>query len=102
MSDVLDQAEAPTEPTHVAIHRKDYRPPDWLVPEIGLEFALDPEMSRVRATMKVVRNGQHGRPLVLAGDGIRPLSVRADGGDARWSMDRDNLVIELAADEASI
>src|SRR5512139_2106088 len=102
MSDVLEQAEAPTEPTHVAIHRKDYRPPDWLVPEISLAFELDPENTRVRATMKVDRNGQHDRPLVLSGDELEPLAVRANGESARWVMDRDNLVIELAADEATI
>src|SRR6185295_16986183 len=30
-------AEAPPAPTHVAIRREDYRPPDWLVPEIRLD-----------------------------------------------------------------
>ena len=29
-------AEAPLSPEHVAIRREDYRPPDWLVPEISL------------------------------------------------------------------
>ena len=102
MSDVLDQAEAPAEPTHVAIHRKDYRPPDWLVPEVRLEIILDPELTRVRATLRVERHGQHDRPLVLAGSDLRPLSVRSDGENARWTMNRDALVIELAADESVI
>ena len=51
--------EAPLSPTHVAIRREDYRPPDWLVPEIALEFDLDPERTRVRATLQVERNGEH-------------------------------------------
>ena len=38
-----EAAEAPPSPTHVTIRREDYRPPDWLVPEIALDFALDPE-----------------------------------------------------------
>ena len=42
MSDVMLNPEAPTSPEHVAIYRKDYRPPDWLVPEVALEFELDP------------------------------------------------------------
>ncbi|HET9336233.1 MAG TPA: aminopeptidase N [Sphingomicrobium sp.] len=102
MSDVLDQAEAPTAPEHVTIFRKDYRPPDWLVPEIALEFDLVPERTRVRSTLKVTRNGDHDRPLRLAGDELRPLSVRVDGGEARWAMDGDTLVIELAENEAVI
>ena len=43
MADVLDHPEAPAAPEHVAIRRKDYRPPDWLVPEVALDFELDPE-----------------------------------------------------------
>ena len=50
--------EAPPAPTHVAIRREDYRPPDWLVPEIRLDFDLDADRTRVRATLKVERNGE--------------------------------------------
>ena len=52
MSDVLEHPEAPAAPEHVAIYRKDYRPPDWLVPEVALDFELDPERTRVRATLR--------------------------------------------------
>jgi aminopeptidase N len=102
MSDVLDHPEAPTTPEHVAIHRKDYRPPDWLVPEVALDFDLDPDRSRVRSRLTVKRNGEHGRPLRLASDGLKPLLVQVDGGEARWKMDGDTLVIELTGDEAVI
>ena len=34
MADVRVNAEAPQSPTHVTIRREDYRPPDWLVPDI--------------------------------------------------------------------
>jgi aminopeptidase N len=102
MSDVLDQPEAPTTPEHVAIYRKDYQPPDWLVQDIALEFDLDPELTRVRARLTVNRNGGHDRPLRLAGNGLTPLLVRADGGEPRWTMDGDTLVIELAGDDAII
>ena len=102
MSDVLDQAEAPTAPEHVAIHRKDYRPPDWLVPEVALDLALDPERTRVRSTLKVARNGNHDRPLKLAGEGLKPLAVLVDGDEARWTMEGDTLVIEVAGDDAVI
>ncbi|HEY0630266.1 MAG TPA: aminopeptidase N, partial [Sphingomicrobium sp.] len=102
MPDVLDLAEAPAAPEHVAVHRKDYRPPDWLVPDVLLEFDLDPDRTRVRSTLKVARNGDHDRPLRLAGDELKPLGVRVDGGEASWSMDCDTLVIELDGNEATV
>ena len=52
MSDVSTQPEAPAAPEHVAIYRKDYRPPDWLVPEVALDLELDPERTRVRSTLR--------------------------------------------------
>ena len=102
MSDVLDHPEAPTTPEHVAIYRKDYRPPDWLVPEVALEFDLDPERTRISSRLNVKRNGEHDRPLLLAGSGLKPLDVRVGDGEARWTMAGDTLVIELAGDEAVI
>jgi aminopeptidase N len=102
MSDILEHPEAPAAPEHVAIYRKDYRPPDWLVPEVALELQLDPQRTRVRSLLKVRRNGSHDRPLRLAGDELKPFFVRLDGGEARWTMDGDTLVIELAGDEAVV
>ena len=102
MADVRAIPEQPPPPEHVATRREDYRPPDWLVPEIALDFALDPAATRVRATLAVTRNGGHDRPLRLDGDGLTPLKVAVDGGDGRWSMDGPALVIELAGDRATI
>ena len=102
MSDVLEHPEAPAAPEHVAIYRKDYRPPEWLIPEVSLRLDLDPERTLVRSTLKVVRNGQHDRPLRLAGEELKPLAVRVDGGEARWTIDGEELVIEISADEATI
>ena len=82
MSDARMNPEAPPSPTHTAILRTDYRPPDWLVPKVALDFALDPAATRVRATLTVERNGAHDRPLRLAGDGRGPLAVTVDGEDA--------------------
>ena len=102
MADVQVSAEAPQKPQHVEIRREEYRPPDWLVPEIELSFDLDPEMTRVRATLHVERNGAHDRPLRLDGDEIEPRKVRVDGSDAQWRMDGPTLVIEINADQATI
>ena len=94
--------EAPESPDHVAIFRKDYRPPDHWVSHVDLDVALDPDSTRVTGRLKVQRNGDHDRPLRLAGDELRPLSVKVDGEDAEWTMDGDDLVIALAAADAEI
>ena len=73
MLDVRTNPEAPAAPAHTAIRREDYRPPDWLVPEIRLDFDLGVERTVVRATLTVERNGDHDRPLRLDGD---PLELR--------------------------
>ena len=94
--------EAPPSPTHVAIRREDYRPPDWLVPEISLDFHLDPERTCVRAALQVQRNGAHDRPLRLDGDDLKLVSVKVDGQDAGWKMDGPVLVIDITGEQATI
>ena len=102
MPDIDVMAEAPPSPTHATINREDYRPPDWLVPEISLDFDLDPERTRVRSKLKVERNGSHDRPLRLDGDDLTPLKVIVDGVPARWRMDGSALVIDLSGDSATV
>jgi aminopeptidase N len=99
LSDAQTIPEAPSSPTHVAIRREDYRPPDWLVPEIRLEFDLDAERTLVRATLSVERNGAHERPLRLDGGELKLLSVKADG---EWRIEGEQLVIDLRGDRASV
>ncbi|MGI8706448.1 MAG: aminopeptidase N [Sphingomicrobium sp.] len=102
MADVRVNAEAPQSPTHVEIRREDYRPPDWLVPEIELSFDLDPQATRVRATLTVERNGEHDRPLRLDGDEIEPLRVHVNGQQAGWRMDGPTLVVPLSGERATV
>ena len=102
MSDARLNPEAPPSPQHVALHRADYRPPDWLVPEVGLEFSLDANRSRVRSTLTVRRNGAHQRPLRLAGGELVPLSVLVDGNKAEWRIDGATLEIDIAGDAATV
>ncbi|CAM3122440.1 Aminopeptidase N [Sphingomonas antarctica] len=94
--DVQTTLAAATPPT---IRREDYRPPDWLVPDIALDFDLAAERTRVRAKLDVVRNGDHARALVLDGDELTPLSVHVDGQAINdWRIEDGNLVIDLPAD----
>src|SRR3546814_9348321 len=98
MADIHNtHAAAPT-----VIRREDYRAPDWLVPEIALEFQLDPALTRVKAVLKVVRNGNHSRPLRLYGAGLMPLAVKVDGSardENGWTLQAGALVLELPGDE---
>ena len=82
------------------VTRRDaYRPPEWHVPEIALDFELDSVATRVRARLDVVRATGSSGPLRLDGGGQTPLSVRVDGVDsAAWSLDHGVLVISLDGD----
>ena len=102
MYDARLNPEAPPSPSHVAFYRKDYRAPDYTVSEVALDFALDPARTVVKAVLKVERNGEHDRPLRLAGSEATLLSVTVDGGPARWTMHGDDLVIEIDGDSASV
>ncbi|MFG1381424.1 aminopeptidase N [Xanthobacter versatilis] len=64
-----------------AIHLADYRPPDWLVDKVELDFALHPSQSRVTARLALRRNpeGTAGAPVVLEGDGLTLIRLAIDG-----------------------
>src|SRR4051794_13431183 len=88
--------EAPPSPTHVAIRREDYRPPDWLVPEIRLDFGLELNRTSVRATLAGERNGDHDRPLRLDGSELKLISVKVEGQKVDWKREDGQLVIAVA------
>jgi aminopeptidase N len=83
--------------------REDYQAPDWLVPEIALDFDLSPEGTRVRALLHVIRNGAHDQPLRLDGGGQTPLSVAVDGTAINdWALEDGTLVIPLSGSAHTI
>lgn len=87
------------------IRRQDYRPPDWLVPDIALDFVLDAARTEVRSLLKVRRNGAHDRPLKLDGDELTPLEVRVDGQPLtpnQWAMEGGALIIPLGGEEHEV
>ncbi|MEA3040787.1 MAG: aminopeptidase [Sphingomonadales bacterium] len=87
-----------------AIRREDYRPPDWLVPEIALEFDLGAERTMVRSMLQVER-AEHAKDHILRldTDGTPPAAVYELGaGEADWRMEGNELVIELGLDAHSI
>lgn len=85
-------APAPPPPT---IRREDYRAPDWLVPEIALDFDLAADRTIVKARLRVERNGAHEEPLRLDGEALKLVSVTIDGKPAEHLYEDDLLTIPL-------
>jgi aminopeptidase N len=78
------------------IRREDYRPPVWLVPDLTLEFELDPARTIVKARLTVERNGSG--PLRLDHGGQKLLSLRVDGAPAEYKDLDGQLVVDLPDD----
>ncbi len=61
-----------------AIHLADYQAPEFRITKVHLDFALEPEATRVKARLEIARQSGSG-PLVLAGENQKLLSVALDG-----------------------
>ena len=99
----MADAALPLQPP--VIHRKDYRTPDWLVPDIALDFALGLDETRVISRLSVKRNaaGSGAGAIRLNGDGIAAREVRVDGRAVNdWRMDGPDLIIELPGEAHEI
>ncbi len=79
----------------VTIRREDYLPPEWLVPEISLEFDLGAERTIVRARIEVVRGGEHKAPLRLNAAGLALIKVSLDGAPVNYWYEKDILQIPV-------
>ncbi len=103
MLDIQTTAAAAHAPEPQVIYREDYMPPDWLVPDIALDFDLSNSITTVISKLTVTRNGDHMRPLVLDGDGLTVRDMRVNRQvSSDWHMDGDCLVIALTGDTATI
>ncbi|HWH16734.1 MAG TPA: aminopeptidase N [Allosphingosinicella sp.] len=97
---MLDAMNAPAAPA--AVRREDYRPPDWLVPELKLELELASNRTRVTSTLRVERNGAHDEPLRLNAEDLTILSVKVDGTPVNYSYERELLTVPLEGAGASV
>ena len=63
------------------VYRKDYAPPEFLIPAVSLHFTLGvgDESTIVKAALSCERVGSIGAPLVLDGEGLDLLSLCIDG-----------------------
>ena len=62
-----------------AICLKDYAPLSYRIPEVALNFRLEPAATRVTATMHVQRRATDADPLVLSGKRLKLVAVSLDG-----------------------
>src|SRR6478672_11643808 len=95
-----DIAASPAAP-HVT-RREDYKPPEWLVPDLALDFTLGAVETLVRARLEVVRNGDHKAPLRLDASGLHILDVRLDGETVNYWFENDVIRIPVPGDSAVI
>lgn len=92
-----------TPPLPVTIYRGNYRPFDWSIPEIHLDFQLDTEKTKIISKLTIERRSAEPAPLLLRGDGLQLGALRVDGADwADWRMVGDDLLIDLGDRSAAI
>jgi len=62
------------------VRLQDYRPPDWLIETVELDFSLHPTATTVRAKLKLKPNSAGApAPLVLDGDDLKLTALMLDG-----------------------
>ena len=99
MLSMLDAQNAPAAPP-VEIRREAYRPPEWRVPEIALDFDLDPARTIVRARLQVAREGAHSEPLRLNAEGLELLAEKVDGAPAAYAYEDEILTAAVSCERA--
>ncbi|WP_341702497.1 aminopeptidase N [Ferrovibrio sp.] len=87
-----------TQPLPQAIHRRDYRQPDYWIRRVALEFDLEPHVTRVKARLEIEPNAGTAAdaPLHLDGENLVLLAVHLDGrplADGEYSLTDRGLTI---------
>ena len=83
-----------------AIHLADYQAPDFRIETVHLDFALDPQATRVLAKLEIVRK-RAGAPLKLDGENLKLLSLKLDDRELTeqyYQLDEKSLVISDVPD----
>ena len=90
-------------PSTAAIRLADYRPADFAINSVELDFNLHPTKTRVSARLALRRNpaGDSSAPLVLDGDELMLLGVKLDGrtlGPGEYEATPDRLTLANVPD----
>jgi aminopeptidase N len=103
MPGTMDGSASPGGDAPQAIRRLDYRPPDFSVRHLRLDFELDPHRTLVKAQIKLARRPGATGPLVLDGRKLELLGVALDGrtlAAGQYEIDPEHLTIPGIGDEA--
>jgi aminopeptidase N len=87
------------------IRLEDYLPPAFLVDEVALDVALDPDRTMVRSTLKVRRQGAKNGALKLDGEVLELLGVKVDGLTLHprdYVLEHDSLTLPGLPDACTI
>lgn len=74
-------------------HLKNYAKPAFTITHVDLNVILDGKNTKVTATSKVIRNGDHQHELVLEGEQISLSSVKLNGVSANYRQHDNQLFI---------
>ena len=102
-----DARHVATGPTAQVTRLADYRPPDFLVDNVDLSFALNDAATRVTSRLALRRNpaAAPGAPLRLNGEALTLLSIARDGealGGNQYQIDNDALVVPQMPDVCTL
>ena len=87
-----------------AIHLADYRAPDFRIVTVYLDFALEPDATRVTAKLDIERQTP-GAPLILHGEELKLVSVKLDGRVLRendYRLDAKSLTLANVPDRFTL
>jgi aminopeptidase N len=88
-----------------AIRLADYQAPAFRIETVHLDFALEPDATRVTAKLAIVRKGAATAPLKLDGEEQTLLSVTLDGralGASNYVLDDKSLTIPAVPDRFTL
>ena len=102
MADIQTATATPAHHETPLIRRADYQPPDWRVETVALEFDLDLSATRVTATLGILRNGDHDRPVRLDCDGALPVTLEVDGAPVHWRSEGSQIAFDIAGPGATL
>ena len=84
------------EATPKTIYLKDYKKPEYLIPELYLDFIINDEYTTVKSKLKVEANYDEKllQPLILNGEKLELISVKADGEEVLdYDLTEDQLTL---------
>ncbi|MEZ5953089.1 MAG: aminopeptidase N [Hyphomonas sp.] len=85
----------------VAVHLSDYAPFPFQIDQVNLEFDLDPDATRVKATLAIRRSGAADAGLTLDGQGLKLMKIAIDGAPldpSAYTVEEERLVIPSVPD----